>query len=214
MFDRLKTLFVVLMRIFRIRFDKSPINSVETLTEFLQTRSAYVAQTSLYGYLKTRMGRNYVSIFKDERFAPSLNRAKWIVYSACLSDLTVYAIARTAQSKPAGEAEKLAVHCHRSCVQQTFVGEVAEDLAPVSLDEFASRSERMLWANAGIAAQVFTKSPAALADSSPVSEEFKELDREIVMNSVRFRWNDVRDQLNRRLDGEAVWQDWQRIEAD
>ena len=65
----------------------------EKLIEFIHSRAAYVAQTSLYGYLKTRMGRQYVDIFKDEVFAPSLNKAKWELFFACLADLTVYAIA-------------------------------------------------------------------------------------------------------------------------
>ena len=68
------------------------MEGTENLIEFVHSRAAYVAQTSLYGYLKTRMGRQYVDIFKDEFFAPSLNKAKWELYFACLSDLTVYAI--------------------------------------------------------------------------------------------------------------------------
>jgi hypothetical protein len=38
---------------------------------------------------------------------------------------------------------------------------------------------------------------------APIVDEFKELDREIVRNSIRFRWRDVRAQLRRRLRPEA-----------
>ncbi len=207
MLKRALALLRKLVRMFRVRFDKSPIESVDGLIEFIHTRSAYVAQTSLYGYLKTRMGRNYVSIFKDERFAPSLNTAKWKIYAACLSDLCVYAVARSGTRQP-GLSTDLALHCYRQCVQRTFDGPIAEAIASGAVAEFEARCGAVIWANAAIGAAAFSKSPAALADSSPVSDEFRKLDREIVMNSVRFRWNDVRGQLTKRLDGDAVWHNW------
>ena len=39
---------------------------------------------------------------------------------------------------------------------------------------------------------------------APVIDEYKALDREIVTNSIRFRWRDARDQLRRRLDAPAL----------
>ena len=114
-----------LRRIFRIRFDKSAIQSVENLTEFLQTRSAYVAQTSLYGYLKTRMGTRFRQVFEDDKFLPSINQAKWRTYGACLSDLTVFAAALTGAGDRLGEGEipDLARKCFQTAVRQTFEGE-------------------------------------------------------------------------------------------
>lgn len=202
-----------LRRVAGIRFDKSPIVTVEQLVEFIHTRSAYVAQTSLYGYLKTRMGRDYVSIFKDERFSPSLNAAKWQVFAACLSDLCVYSVAQIA--KDGGlcreSSVELARYCYRSCVSATFVGEFAPQFIPGALEEFEARSDAIVWPNAAIGIAAFSCSPKALADSSPVSEEFRRLDRNIVENSVRFRWNDVRDQLRRRLDGTRIAASWERV---
>lgn len=202
-----------LRRVAGIRFDKSPIVSVEQLIEFMHTRSAYVAQTSLYGYLKTRMGRDYVSIFKDERFSPSLNAAKWQVFAACLSDLCVYSIAQIAKDGGLSRdsSVELARYCHRTCVSATFVGEFAPQFVPGALEEFEARSDAVVWPNAAIGIAAFSCSPKALADSSPVSEEFKRLDRTIVENSVRFRWNDVRDQLRRRLDGTRIAANWERV---
>ncbi len=199
-------------RIFQIRFDKAPLVTVDALVEFIHTRSAYVAQTSLYGYLKTRMGREYVTIFKDEKFAPSLNKAKWEIYAACLSDLTICAVAN-AGWRSAEQSAELAFHCYQRCVRTTFDGEIAEAIAEDAVARFAERIEGVVWANAAIGALAFSRSPEALADSSPVTDEYKKLDREIVMNSIRFRWIDVREQLNNRLDGEAIWQDWNEISA-
>ena len=37
----------------KVRLDRGPIGTLERLVEFNRMRAAYVAQTSLYGYLKT-----------------------------------------------------------------------------------------------------------------------------------------------------------------
>ena len=94
-------------RSFGIRFDKSAIQNVDNLAEFVQTRSAYVAQTSLYGYLKTRMGTRFRQVFEDDKFLPSINKAKWQTYGACLSDLTVFAAALTGVENRLGTNEIL-----------------------------------------------------------------------------------------------------------
>lgn len=205
-----------LRRALRIRSDRSTINDVDRLVQFVHTRSAYVAQTSLYGYLKTRMGRKYVEIFKDAKFAPSLNTAKWQVFAACLSDLCVHSVALAAKQGQldATEAAELARQCYRLCVEQTFDSELAAGLAPAAVEDFEQRCRAVIWPNAAAGASAFTYSPRALAESSPVSEEFKRLDRKIVENSVRFRWNDVRHQLDRRLDGAALCASWKSQNAN
>jgi hypothetical protein len=39
---------------------------------------------------------------------------------------------------------------------------------------------------------------------APIVENLKELDEEIVKNSVRFRWQEIRRDLRRNLDAGAV----------
>ena len=201
------------LHMLRLRFDKSPIDRMDSFVEFVHTRSAYVAQTSLYGYLKARMGRQYVEIFKDEKFAPSLTMSKWSVYTACLSDLSIYAVAILSRHGGLSreDAEALGQFCIAQCVAATFKGTHAASIRDEALQELLDRNGKTVWANAATGELAFAKSPEALANSSPVSEEFQELDREIVMNSVRFRWNNIRDEFSRRLDPVAVLEDWQRI---
>ena len=66
------------------------INSKEDLENFVQERSAHVTQTTLYGYLKTRIGTRYAIMIEDEKFSESINIAKWNIYVAAISDLTFY----------------------------------------------------------------------------------------------------------------------------
>ena len=66
------------------------INSKEDLKNFIQERSAHVTQTTLYGYIKTRIGSRYAMMFEDEVFLKSINLAKWNIYMEALTDCTFY----------------------------------------------------------------------------------------------------------------------------
>ena len=71
---------------------KEKINNYDDLKNFIQKKSAWISQVTLYGYLKTRMGAKYVLMFEDEIFLGSINKAKWNIYSAALQDFCLYSI--------------------------------------------------------------------------------------------------------------------------
>ena len=66
------------------------IKSKKDLENFIQERSAHVTQTTLYGYLKTRIGVKYIAMMEDERFLKSINLAKWNIYMIALADYAFY----------------------------------------------------------------------------------------------------------------------------
>ena len=66
------------------------INSLEEVETFIHERSAHVTQTTLYGYVKTRIGSRYAMMFEDKVFSESINIAKWNIYMSALSDCTLY----------------------------------------------------------------------------------------------------------------------------
>ena len=66
------------------------IKSKKDLENFIQERSAHVTQTTLYGYLKTRIGVKYIAMMEDERFLESINIAKWNIYTTALADCAFY----------------------------------------------------------------------------------------------------------------------------
>ncbi len=201
-------------RTFGIRFDRSAIQNIDNLVEFIQTRSAYVAQTSLYGYLKTRMGTRFRQVFEDDKFLPSINKAKWRTYGACLSDLTVFAAALTGTENRLGKNEisDLARKCFATAVQQTFDDAEANEVRAEVVERFEARLEQTHWPNAAIGETAFTSSPIVLLEAAPIADELKERDVEIVTNSIRYRWRDVREQLRKRIDRDAICAEWQAVE--
>ena len=81
---------VYLFALFKAFIPKKKLNNLDELEEFIQTKSAWVAQVTLYSYLKTRMGTRYVLHFENDEFMKSVNLAKWNIYAVSLQDLTFY----------------------------------------------------------------------------------------------------------------------------
>lgn len=198
-----------------IRFDRSPIDSTGKLAHFIHTRSAYVAQTSLFGYLKTRMGTKFRDMFMDDTYVKSINLAKWRVFAASLSDLTVFATAIIAKDAAlsGGEAGNLARDVFARCVQDTFADCDDAGFATIAVNAFAERLNTVMWPNAAIGEAAFTQSPKDLIAWAPIADELKRHDELIVRNSIRFRWRDIRNQLKSRLSAEAIADEWRNGRA-
>jgi len=170
------------LRRFLQRRRLQPIRDAAGLRSFLQTRASYVAQMTLYGYLRTRSGTRFPELFNDDHFVESINIAKWHVWLACLSDLAAYAggmLRRNARAEAGPEY-------------------------PAHADRVRARLALCDWAAQADGDGPFVESPSALVYWAPIVEELKVLDEEIVRNSVRFRWNEIRAQLRRALDATAV----------
>lgn len=183
-----------------------PIDSFEALSRFLDERACFVAQTSLYGYLRTRAGMRYPELFDDDPFVASINVAKWHLWLDCLSDISVYAGSRLAQMAPR-DLPRVA-----RMMVEAVDGMLAKTGSPADAgSEFAAHAERVRhrvaradWLTVGPDEAAFTESPAGLVRYAPVMEELKQLDDEIVRNSVRFRWQQVRRDFARSLDPQAL----------
>ena len=208
-----RRLIEVLRAAFGERMRRSGIADVDALSAFLRTRSAYIAQTALYGYLKTRMGTSFRRHFEDEGFADVIHGSTVKLYASCLSDLTVFAAATAARDAALADEElaALARHCFREAFHAGLAEVAARHLPEGAADRFDARLRLTDWAEAAVRENAFRGSVGDLLRYAPVVDEFKHADEEIVRNSIRFRWRDVREQLRRRLDAAALADDWRRI---
>ena len=89
---KLEDFKVYLVAMFKSILPKKKIKDLSDLEEYIQKKSAWVSQVTLYSYLKTRIGTKYVLHFDDEKFLGSINTAKWNIYSVSLQDMTFYSI--------------------------------------------------------------------------------------------------------------------------
>jgi len=183
-----------------------PIVDSESLRHFLETRSSHVAQTSLYGYVRTRAGTRYPELFENDEFIESINIAKWQLWLACLSDLAVYAgglIQHRTDESPAAVGALVS-----SVVEEVLaaagVPPDAGDAFETGADSVRNRLVGIDWVEVTDDEEPFSESPAALAKWAPIVDELKQYDTEIVRNSVRFRWQEVRRDLRRDLNARSV----------
>ena len=184
----------------------TPITSQAELQHYLDTRASLVAQTTLYGYLRARSGAQFPELFANETFVRSINIAKWPIWLACLSDLSIFAGGLLARRTGATQEEIAAFMSAavEAVLAATGVPAEAGQDFPVLADQVRARVRQCDWRSVQDDATPFTESPAALVHWAPVVEEFKSLDEKFVKNSVRFRWQDVRRELRRDLDADAV----------
>ena len=197
------------------RFDRSPIATPAQLSRFARTRAAYVAQVSLYNYLKARMGTQFPRYFQDERFSRAIRAASLKLFAAALRDVVIFAVAHVAREGGGERAESMALAdwCHRRALEEGFA-EAGDEAPPAeAYARMEERVARVLWANVAQGDGAFADTLPALLESAPLAQAFLEQDVGLVSRALRFRWADVRAQFRRRADAEAVlaaWRDGKR----
>lgn len=195
-----------LRRLFRPRRSTEPIRDAAALRNFLRTRSSYVAQMTLYGYLRTRAGTRLALLYEDDQFAIAANIAKWHVWLACLSDLAAYAGGMLHRDSGAanGEVGRLISRIVNEILAETGKPEDAGVEFARHADRVRARLALCDWSAQTDDDAPFSESPAALVYWAPIVDVLKELDDEIVRNSMRFRWQEIRRQLRQALDAASV----------
>ncbi len=189
-----------------------PVTTVSELAAFVETRAKFVAQTSLYTYIKARAGTRYYALMEDDTFIHSVNIAKWEIYLACLGDFATYAAARVgaAGAAPNGEVSALAI----DVVDAAIAGEEIPAERPQGFAEvgtaYTARAQATDWAGELGGDTVFQNSLTALVEWAPIADELKRYDVEAVKTAMRFKWKKVRDQFEQILDADAVLADWRR----
>lgn len=178
------------------------IKDRDSLATFLNTRASHVAQTSLYGYLRTRAGTRFPEMFENPDILTSINIAKWHIWLACLSDLTVFTGHHLYQSGEIAESDLKELM--QAALEQVLdeigtPGEAGADFAPAT-EKVMQRVVTCDWKVERDDDTVFSQSPEALFYWAPIADELKELDESIVKNSIRYRWIETRRSLRKLLD--------------
>ena len=168
------------------------INSKKDLQNFVQERSAHVTQTTLYGYLKTRIGTRYAIMVEDEKFSNSINIAKWNIYVAAISDLTLYVFSYLIDKKNLKEndAEIIFMNIINNELRNGLDQKIYEN----AKKEFISKIKSLNWEKFH-SENPFKDSGLALYNWSPIADELKVLDKEIVLNSIKLKWNLVENEF-------------------
>ena len=172
---------------------KKKITNISELKDFIQRKSAWVSQETLYGYLKTRMGAKYILMFDDEIFLGSINKAKWNIFAVALQDLTFYCLSYL-KSNSNFDQTLGAKNIYEEILNEEIKNEMPNDIIESSKKKFNERLEKVDWQKyySGLP---FNESALALYEWSPVAEELKTLDKKIVLNSMILKWDNVKKEF-------------------
>ena len=162
------------------------INSKKDLRNFIQERSAHVTQTTLYGYIKTRIGSRYAMMFEDEVFLKSINLAKWNIYMAALTDCTFYVFSYLIDKKNLKQNDALEIFTN--IIESEKNNGLEDKLFEDTKLEFNQILKEINWSKYH-QDNPFKNSGLSLLKWSPIAENLKIYDKEIVLNSIKLKWN-------------------------
>ena len=188
---------VYLFALFKAFIPKKKLNNLDELEEFIQTKSAWVSQVTLYSYLKTRMGTRYVLHFENDEFMKSVNLAKWNIYAVSLQDLTFYVFSYLKINFQFQDLEK-AKEIFNNILDDEILNKMPQDIIEETKKTFDERLNKMNWDNQ-MNDYPFNQSALSLFKWAPIAEELKTLDRKIVLNSVILKWDVVKKEFKERI---------------
>ena len=185
---------VYLFALFKAFIPKKKISNLDELENFIQTKSAWVTQVTLYGYLKTRMGTRYVLHFENDEFMGSVNLAKWNIYSVALQDLTFFTFSKLKADFNYQEMKK-AEEIFFKILDDETSNKMPQDIIEEAKKNFVERMRGINW-DTYHNDLPFNPSALSLYKWAPIAEELKNLDRKIVLNSVILKWNVVKKEFD------------------
>ena len=168
------------------------INSKQDLQKFIQQRSAHITQTTLYGYLKTRMGHKYTIMVDDEVYSKSINIAKWNIYMVALADCTFYVFSNLMVEKNLKDNDSKEIYVN--IIDNEKKNGLSKEIYIKAKENFLRRYQNIDF-NKYYLEDPFKESCLALYNWSPVADELKDLDRKIVLNSMSLKWNLIIDEF-------------------
>jgi len=192
--EYLKEYFSPILKYFK---KAKKIENYSDLKEFIQKKSAWATQVTLYGYLKTRMGAKYVLMFEDEIFLSSINKAKWNIYIVALQDLTFYTISYLKNEKNNHDIEK-SKEIYYQILDDELKNEIPKEVFEKAKKQFDERYQNIKWEEY-YKSLPFNSSALSLYEWSPIADELKTLDRKIVLNSMILKWDNVKKEFSQIL---------------
>jgi hypothetical protein len=189
---------VYLFALFKAFIPKKKIRNLDELEHFIQTKSAWVTQVTLYSYLKTRMGTRYVLHFDNDVFMSSLNIAKWNIYSVALQDLTLFTFSYLKVNFNYQDMDRA-----KEIFSKILDDEISNKM-PLDIIEETKKTlnERLKNINWEIYYKDLPFNPSALSlyKWAPIAEELKTLDRKIVLNSMILKWDIIKKEFEKLIE--------------
>tara|TARA_B100001287_G_scaffold194127_1_gene164185 strand:- start:119 stop:544 length:426 start_codon:yes stop_codon:yes gene_type:complete len=122
----------------------------------------------------------------DEVFSKSINIAKWNIYMTAIADCTFYTFSYLISEKNLKENDCKDIYLN--IIEKEKVNGLSDEVYEKAKKEFLDRHEKIDFHKYYLD-NPFKESCMALYNWAPIADELKILDKEIVLNSMRLKWN-------------------------
>ena len=189
-----------------------PLNSLSALANYVEKQAAFVSQVSLYEYIKTRAGTQYPKLFTNETYLTSMKIARWHIFGAAVCDLSLFAAAQLVVGGGASkkQAEKIAATMIADILSRHEQEDVDKKVLKDLIKRGKDRAHYVDWQEISTGGGAFQSSADALMRWTPIADELKEQDDEIVRNSIHLKWINVRRELKELIRVDEILSDMER----
>jgi hypothetical protein len=131
---------------------------------------------------------------EDKEFSQSIDIAKWNIYMVALADCTFYAFSYLINEKNLKEnnCEEIFINIISAEKDNGLTNEIFEK----AKKEFSERLKNIDFKSYYFE-NPFQESCSALYHWSPIADELKNLDKKIVLNSMKLKWNLVDEEFKK-----------------
>jgi len=144
------------------------------------------------------MGTRYVLHFDNEVFLSSINKAKWNIYYVALQDLTFYSFSYLNYFFKYEDTAKSKM-IYEEILHDELKNGMPDDIIAKGKATFDKRFSEIDWKKY-FSSLPFNKSALALYEWAPIAEELKTLDRKIVLNSMILKWDNIKEEFEKRIN--------------
>ena len=132
------------------------------------------------------MGHKFTLMVDDEEFSKSINLAKWNIYMVALADCSFYVFSNLISEKNLKQNDCKEVFLN--IIEKEKNNGLSEEIFNKAKLNFLNRLESIDFKKYYLN-EPFKESGLALFNWSPIADELKELDKKIVLNSIKNKWN-------------------------
>ena len=184
-------IFVLNPFIYLLKGEKR-ITNIDILQDYIQRKSAFITQETLFGYLKTRIGTNYVKMYENNDFVVSINIAKWNIYLIAIQDMLFFAFSYLYAKNRYQNTEDAKILFQKILDKELHEKDhpLPSDIYQKRLKQFEERIQNISWMTY-YKEDPFKTSSESLHYWAPVADELKNLDKAIVVNSMQLKWQNI-----------------------
>lgn len=187
-----------------------PIETYSHLIDYIAKNAAFVSQVTLYTYVKARAGTQYPKLFTNEDFLTSLRIARWHIFGAAVADMALFS---AAQFHASGALDQKQTEAFAGGIMDEILTNYEQDdIEPATFIGMLAAARRRAafasWSDIADGPTAFQASSDAVFEWAPIADELKNLDEEILRNSIHLRWIGVRRDTKVLLRHDAILADW------